>query len=90
MKPTAGLSKSPEKVENIEDVEDMEYMEEESVHSDISKQRMKNALIYYEQLLGENDLVASASSSVINSEAMLMREELYHYTPWKCWAKKNL
>ncbi|XP_071574627.1 uncharacterized protein [Temnothorax nylanderi] len=49
-----------------------------SLHSDVAKTRLKDAVVYFEQLLLENDLVATESSSSISQEAMLIGEELYH------------
>lgn len=52
----------------------------ESIHSEESKLRLKDAVVYYEQLLIENDLVTLESSPSISEEAMLIGEEIYHST----------
>lgn len=53
-------------------------MDDNSLHSDVAKTRLKDAVVYFEQLLLESDLVATESSSSISQEAMLIGEELYH------------
>lgn len=51
-----------------------------SLHSDESKSRLKNAILYMEQLLLENDLVARESSGTISHEAIQIGENLYKST----------
>ncbi|RLU18062.1 hypothetical protein DMN91_010305 [Ooceraea biroi] len=53
-------------------------VDDNSLHSDVAKKRLKDAVVYFEQLLLENDFVATESSSSISEEAMLIGEELYH------------
>lgn len=50
----------------------------ESIHSEKSKLRLKDAVAYYKQLLMENDLVTQESSPSISEEAMQIGEEIYH------------
>lgn len=57
-----------------------EEIPEESIHSDLSKLRLKDAVVYYEKLLTENNLIASTSSEEISREAMLLAGELYNNT----------
>jgi len=54
----------------------------ESLHSNESKLRLKEAIEHLEQLLLENDLVASESSKTISYKVMQMVEELS--LQWKC------
>lgn len=51
-----------------------------SLHSEESKLRLKDAIKHLEQLLLENDLVAPESSGTINHEAMQIGEDLYEST----------
>lgn len=53
---------------------------EESVRNDIAKLRLKDAVVYYEELLVNNDMIASQASTVISEEAILMGEEIYNRT----------
>ena len=52
-------------------------VKDESLHSDVSKLRLKDALLHFQQRLVENDLVASESSTAITEEAMLMADKLF-------------
>lgn len=42
------------------------------------KLQLKDAVIYYEQFLVQNDLVAPESFAVITQEAILLGDEIYH------------
>ena len=53
---------------------------EENVRSDVAKLQLKDAVVYYEQLLVQDDMIALHASAVINNEAILMGEEIYHRT----------
>ncbi|XP_023228981.1 uncharacterized protein LOC111629327 [Centruroides sculpturatus] len=53
---------------------------QDSLYSEMSKLRLKDAVIYYESLLAENNLITSESSTSISREAMLMGEEIYERT----------
>lgn len=48
-----------------------------SLHSDESKLRLKDAIVYLEQLLLKNDLVARVSSGTISHEAIQIGKSLY-------------
>jgi len=52
----------------------------ESLYSNESKLCLKEAIEHLEQLLLENDLVASESSKTISYKAMQIVEELYEFT----------
>lgn len=51
-----------------------------SLHSDKSKQQLKDAVIYYEQLLDENNLITSETSDTISHESMLIGQQFYEST----------
>lgn len=51
-----------------------------SLHSDKSKLRLIDAIIYFEQLFLENDLVARESFGTISHEAIQIGEYLYKST----------
>lgn len=57
-----------------------EEIPEECMYSEMSKLRLKNAVVYYEGLLYENNLIASESSATISHEDMLIGQELYENT----------
>lgn len=57
-----------------------EKIPEDSMHSEMSKLRLKDAVVYYEGLLAENNLIASESSATISHEAMLIGKEIYENT----------
>lgn len=57
-----------------------EEIPEESMYSDKSKSRLKDAVVYYEELLTENNLIASTPSEEISHDAMLLAGELYNNT----------
>jgi len=48
-----------------------------SIHSDESKLLLKDAIVYLEQLLLENDLVAQESSGTLSHKAIQIGEEMY-------------
>jgi len=50
------------------------------IFSEESKLRLKDALVHYEELLAENNLIASTSSATISDEIMLIGKELYDNT----------
>lgn len=64
--------------------DDIEY----SLCSEVSKLRLKDALVYYEQILTQNNLVAPTPSEVITEEGMLLAEDLFHYTVQTLHEKK--
>lgn len=51
-----------------------------SLHSDLWKQLLKDGVVYYENLLLENDLIAKKSSDTLSEDAMLLGRELYNTT----------
>ncbi|GBM62035.1 hypothetical protein AVEN_220960-1 [Araneus ventricosus] len=53
---------------------------QESIYSEVSKLRLKVAVIYYQGLLAQNHLISSESSASISHEAMLMGEEIFQNT----------
>ncbi|GBN14953.1 hypothetical protein AVEN_267166-1 [Araneus ventricosus] len=53
---------------------------QESLCSEVSKLRLKDAVIYYQGLLAQNNLISSESSASISHEAMLMGEEIFQNT----------
>ena len=53
---------------------------ESSLCSDKSKLLLKNAVVYYEGLLYENNLIASESSPIIPEDAISIGEVLYNTT----------
>ncbi|GBN84004.1 hypothetical protein AVEN_44991-1 [Araneus ventricosus] len=57
---------------------------QESLYSEVSQLRLKDAVIYYQGLqvknLGSNNLISSESSASISHEAMLMGEEIFQNT----------
>lgn len=57
-----------------------EEIPDSSVHSDISKQLLKDGVIYYESLLVENNLIAKTSSNTLSEDAILLGQELYDKT----------
>ncbi|GBN27229.1 hypothetical protein AVEN_210723-1 [Araneus ventricosus] len=52
----------------------------ESLYSEVSKLRLKDAVIYYQGLLAQNNLISSEPSASISHEAMLMGEEIFQNT----------
>jgi len=48
-----------------------------SIHSDESKLLLKDAIVYLEQLLLENDFVAQESSGTLSHKAIQIGEEMY-------------
>ncbi|GBO28495.1 hypothetical protein AVEN_24348-1 [Araneus ventricosus] len=60
---------------------------QESLYSEVSKLRLKDAVIYYQGLLVQNNLISSESSASISHEAMLMGEEIFQIT-WAILAEK--
>ncbi|RLU18064.1 hypothetical protein DMN91_010307 [Ooceraea biroi] len=52
-------------------------VDDNSLHSDVAKKKIKDAVVYFEQLLLENDFV-DGIVFFISEEAMLIGEELYH------------
>ncbi|GBN49332.1 hypothetical protein AVEN_167804-1, partial [Araneus ventricosus] len=63
---------------NVSEVED--GTTQESLYSEVSKLRLKDAVIYYQDLLAQNNLISSESSASISHEAMLMGEEIFQNT----------
>ncbi|GBN58821.1 hypothetical protein AVEN_48535-1 [Araneus ventricosus] len=63
---------------NVSEVED--GTTQESLYSEVSNLRLKNADIYYQGLLAQNHLISSESSTSISHEAMLMGEEIFQNT----------
>ncbi|GBN40895.1 hypothetical protein AVEN_90562-1 [Araneus ventricosus] len=53
---------------------------QESLYSEVSKLRLKDAVICYQGLLAQNNLFSSESSASISHEAMLMAEEIFQNT----------
>ncbi|GBM09175.1 hypothetical protein AVEN_106108-1 [Araneus ventricosus] len=53
---------------------------QESLYSEVSKLRLKDAVIYHQGLLVQNNLLSSESSASISHEAMLMGEEIFQNT----------
>ncbi|GBL89790.1 hypothetical protein AVEN_13867-1 [Araneus ventricosus] len=60
--------------------EDEDGTKQESLYSEVSKLRLKDAVIYYQGLLAQNNLILSESSVSISHEAMLMGEEIFQNT----------
>ena len=58
----------------------VEKTPDSSLHSGLSKQLLKDGVVYYENLLLENDLIAKKSSDTISEDAMLLGRELYDTT----------
>ncbi|XP_025832862.1 uncharacterized protein LOC108734939 [Agrilus planipennis] len=58
----------------------VEEIPDSSLHSDFSKQRLKDGVVYYENLLLENDLIMESSSDTLSEDAMLIGRELYNST----------
>lgn len=54
--------------------------ETSSIHSELSKSRLKDAVTYYENLLFQNNLISDKPSEQIQYEATLIGEELYNTT----------
>ncbi|GBL75668.1 hypothetical protein AVEN_154980-1 [Araneus ventricosus] len=53
---------------------------QESLYSKVSQLRLKDAVIYYQGLLTQNNLISSDPSASISNEAMLMGEEIFQNT----------
>ncbi|GBM28547.1 hypothetical protein AVEN_70140-1 [Araneus ventricosus] len=53
---------------------------QESLYNKMSKLRLKDAVIYYQGFLAQNNLISSESSASISHEAMLMGEEIFQNT----------
>ncbi|GBL78288.1 hypothetical protein AVEN_42829-1 [Araneus ventricosus] len=53
---------------------------QESLYSEVSKLRLKDAVVYYQGLLAQNNLISSESSASISHEATLMGEEIFQNT----------
>ncbi|GBN44124.1 hypothetical protein AVEN_257495-1 [Araneus ventricosus] len=53
---------------------------QESLYSEVSQLSLKDAVIYYQGLLAQNNLISSESSASICHEAMLMGEEIFQNT----------
>ncbi|GBN61938.1 hypothetical protein AVEN_186336-1 [Araneus ventricosus] len=60
-------------VSEVKDATTQEY-------SEVSKLRSKDAVIYYQGLLAQNNLISSESSASISHEAMWMGEEIFQNT----------
>ncbi|GBN77990.1 hypothetical protein AVEN_96111-1 [Araneus ventricosus] len=60
-------------VSEVKDATTQEY-------SEVSKLRLKDAVIYYQGLLAQNNLISSESSASISHEAMWMGEEIFQNT----------
>lgn len=58
----------------------VEKTPDSSLHSDLSKQLLKDGVVYYVNLLLENDLIAKKSSDTLSEDAMLLGRELYNTT----------
>lgn len=57
-----------------------DVIEEDSIHSEVSKQQLKDALVYLESLLRNRNLIAAEPSSSMNEKAMLIEEEMFENT----------
>jgi hypothetical protein len=57
-----------------------DVIEEDSIHSEVSKQQLKDALVYFESLLRNSNLITAEPSSSINEEAMVIGEEMFQNT----------
>ncbi|GBN04977.1 hypothetical protein AVEN_115482-1 [Araneus ventricosus] len=64
--------------DSVSEVED--GTTQESLYSEVSQLRLKDAVIYYQGLLAQNNLISSESSASISHEAMLMGEEIFQNT----------
>ncbi|GBO29804.1 hypothetical protein AVEN_60448-1 [Araneus ventricosus] len=53
---------------------------QKSLYSEVSKLRLKDAVIYHQGLMVQNNLILSESSASISHEAMLMGEEIFQNT----------
>ena len=63
-----------------EQIESVDEIDQDSLHSEVSKLRMKDEVVHYESLLANNNFITSESSSTISHEAMLMGKEIYERT----------
>ncbi|XP_036139694.1 uncharacterized protein LOC118644689 [Monomorium pharaonis] len=61
---------------------------EQNLCEDNKKLNLKNAIIYYEQLLAQDGLITEESSSTITEESILLAEDLYHHTLQNLLEKK--
>lgn len=61
-------------------VPDSENIPEDSLHSEASKLLLKDAVVFFERLLAENDFIAPTSSTIISHDAMLMGREIFEST----------
>ncbi|GBL84584.1 hypothetical protein AVEN_149088-1 [Araneus ventricosus] len=62
---------------SVSEVED--GIAQESLYSEVSKLRLKDAVFYYQGLLAQNNLISSESSASISHEAMLMGEKNFQH-----------
>ncbi|KAL1493742.1 hypothetical protein ABEB36_009436 [Hypothenemus hampei] len=67
-------------IENTTGPSNVEEVPENSLNSEKSKLLLKDALVYYEHLLMENNLISVQSSSSISHEAMLIGQQLFENT----------
>ncbi|GBL82053.1 hypothetical protein AVEN_50620-1 [Araneus ventricosus] len=65
-------------IASVSEVED--GTTQESLYSEVSQLSLKDAVIYYQGLLAQNNLISSESSASISHEAMLMGEENFQNT----------
>lgn len=54
----------------------------------VEKLCLKDTIVYYEQLLAQDGLIAQKSSSVITKESKLLAEDIYQYTLQNLTEKK--
>ncbi|XP_046592527.1 uncharacterized protein LOC107218171 isoform X2 [Neodiprion lecontei] len=55
-------------------------IEEDSIHSEVLKQQLKDGLIYFETFLRNSNVITAEPSSSINEEAMVIGEEMFQNT----------
>ncbi|XP_049940843.1 cilia- and flagella-associated protein 44-like [Schistocerca serialis cubense] len=55
----------------------METLEQKERHSEVAKQELKDALVYFESLLRNSNRIAAEPSSSINEESMVIGEEMF-------------
>lgn len=66
---------------NMSDSDEIDSeISEESLHSEISKLKLKDAVVYYLRLLSDNNLIAAEGSNSISLEAMLIGQEIFDRT----------
>ncbi|XP_046753391.1 uncharacterized protein LOC124416409 [Diprion similis] len=57
-----------------------DQIEEDSIHREVLKQQLKDALVYFESLLRNSNLIEAEPSSSLNEETMVIGEEMFQNT----------